>query len=403
MDDKWIDNIRDKMADYDAVPPAGLLDAVEAKVRAGKIRRRRILWAVAASAAILGGISVALLPDLPDVAPGPLVSDGVGEETGKEREGSIHHIAETTVVTKPIYTKPKSRKVVQAANMVVPTPNSPKLPDGEDKSDEQAVPEKTHTEAEPDRPSGKSDNDRYSEYISTVQPIDKRSDSHPPLSVGVSTSANGLGGVFGDNDIEGRQFMTSSMPRTRMGGGMLGSPNSVEYPEPTFIEMFDHRLPVRASIDFSWPIGCNLSVGTGITYSYLHSDIRYGYSDSPLFKASQKLHFVGIPVTVRYMPWSFRKLDIYGSAGAMAEKCLGGSIKTENSSDPVYRYDGCDSRPFQFSFNVAVGVQYSFVGNYAIFIEPGVGLYLKNGSRLRTIYSERPVTFNVNVGLRFGR
>lgn len=384
--------------------PLACWDTVEAKVRAGKIRRRRILWAVAASVALLVGISVALLPDLPDVAPGPLVSDVVGEETGKEREGSINHIAETTVVTKPVHTKPKSRRVVQPVNMDVPTPGLTTLPDGEDKSDEQAVPEKTHTEAEAYNPSGKSDNDCCSKYMSTVQPIDERSESHPPLSVGVSTSANGLGGVFVENDIEGRQLMaSSSMSRTRMGGGMLGSPNSVEHPEPTFIEMFDHRLPVRASIDFSWPIGCNLSVGTGITYSYLQSDIRYGYSDSPLFKASQNLHFVGIPVTARYMPWSFRKLDIYCSAGVIAEKCIAGQIKTDNPSDPGYSYVGCNDRPFQFSFNVAAGMQYSFIGSCAIFIEPGVGLYLKNGSRLRTIYSERPVTFNVNVGLRFGR
>lgn len=403
MDDKWIDNIRDKMSDYDAVPPAGLLDAVEAKVRAGKIRRRRILWAVAASVVLLGGLSVALIPVLQDVAPAPLVSDVVGEETGKEREVFINQIAETTVVNEPVHTKLKSRKVVQPENVEVPTPGSATLPDGLDKPDEQAVYEKTHTEAEPYSPSGKSDNDRNSKYMSTVEPIDKRSNSKSPLSVGISTSANGLGGVFGENDIEGRQLMaSSSMPRTRM-GGMLGSPYSVEHPAPSFIEMFEHRLPVRASIDFSWPIGYNLSVGTGITYSYLHSDIRYGYSDSPLLKASQNLHFLGIPFNVRYTPLSYRKLDVYASAGFMAEKCLGGGIKTENFSDPGYSYAGCNDRPFQFSINAAVGLQYSLSGSCAVFIEPGVGLYLKNGSRLRTIYSERPVTFNVNVGLRFGR
>lgn len=133
------------------------------------------------------------------------------------------------------------------------------------------------------------------------------------------------------------------------------------------------------------------------------SDIRYGYSDSPLFKATQNLHFIGIPVNARYTPWSSRKLGIYVSAGFMAEKCIAGQIKKENPQDPDYAYAGSDERPFQFSFNAAAGAQYSLTHKCAVFIEPGVGIYLKNGSRLRTIYSERPVTFNVNVGLRFGR
>ena len=221
------------------------------------------------------------------------------------------------------------------------------------------------------------------------------------MSVGASASANGLGGMINNGNIEGRPLLASgSIPLTRMGGGVLGESNSS--PAPTYVELFDHRLPVRVSIDFSWPVGHGVSVGTGLTYSYLKSDIRYGYSDSPLFNASQYLHFIGIPVNVRYTPWSFRNLGIYVSAGFMAEKCIAGQIKEADPQYPLYRYEGCDSRPFQFSFNGAAGVQYSLTHRCAVFIEPGVGIYLKNGSKLRTIYSERPITFNVNVGLRFG-
>ena len=87
----------------------------------------------------------------------------------------------------------------------------------------------------------------------------------------------------------------------------------------------------------------------------------------------------------------------------MAEKCIAGDIREDSSSDAGYRYSGCDERPFQFSFNAAAGLQYALAAGCSVFIEPGVGIYLNNGSKLRTIYSERPVTFNVNVGFRFGR
>ena len=86
----------------------------------------------------------------------------------------------------------------------------------------------------------------------------------------------------------------------------------------------------------------------------------------------------------------------------MAEKCIAGQIREADPQDPGYAYVGSDERPFQFSVNAAVGAQYLLAGRCAVFIEPGVGIYLKNGSKLRTIYSERPVTLNVNVGLRFG-
>lgn len=389
MDDKWIDSIRDKMADYDVVPPPGLLDAIEAKVRARKMRNRRIFGAVAASVALIGVVSVALIPYMPDTVSGPLMSDVAGEDKG-------------TVFAEQIAVN-KAALMSREANPKSETVKLPEIKHIPSEKQEIAT-EHPQMDPEPYIPSKRIEDDSNSdEAVYVVEIIDSNSKEHSPLSVGVSASANGLGGMLNDGNIEGRPLLASgAMPLTRMGGGILGESNSNSSPAPTYVELFDHRLPIRASIDFSLPVWHGLSVGTGLTYSYLKSDIRYGYSDSPLFKASQCLHFIGIPVNVRYTPWSFRKLGVYVSAGFMAEKCIAGQIKETDPQYPVYRYDGCDSRPFQFSFYAAAGVQYSLVSSCAIFIEPGIDFHLKNGSSLRTIYSERPVTFNVNVGLRFG-
>ena len=383
MDDKWIDSIRDKMAEYDFVPPDGLLESVQAEIRGRRIRRMRLWGFIAASIAVLAGIFVALIPDMPEVAPRPLASDVAGEDKGTAKQ-----IAENKAVTEPL---PITRKSVKAVLMSVeanPTSETVEQLETEDSPEEKMV-----------------DDDRHSEEtVDGVEIVDVDSRKHSPLSVGVSASANGLGGMLNDSNIEGSSKLASaSVPHTRMGGGFIGGSNSNNSPTPTYVEMFDHRLPMRASIDFSWNVGHGLSVGTGLTYSYLKSDIRYGYSDSPLFKASQCLHFIGIPVNVRYAPWNFRNLGIYVSAGFMAEKCIAGQIKEADPQYPLYRYEGCDSRPFQFSFNGAAGVQYSLTHKCAVFVEPGVGIYLKNGSKLRTIYSERPLTFSINVGLRFGQ
>lgn len=403
MDDKWIDSIRDKMAEYDAVPPPGLLDAVEGEVRARRMRRKRIFGAVAASVALIGGLSVALIPDLPDTVPGPLASDVVGEDNGAV---FAEKIAENTAVSESLPITRTSAKAVLMSMIANPNPVTVKLLEIEDSLEEKEEnsDEKPYVGTESYVPSKSVDDDCYSEEaVAIVEIVDSHSKRHTPLSVGASASANGLGGMLDEDNTDGLPLLASaSMPHTRMGGGFLGESNSNNAPTPTYVELFDHRLPVRASIDFSWSVGHGLSVGTGLTYSYLKSDIRYGYSDYPLFKATQNLHFIGVPVNVRYIPWRLKKLDIYASAGFIAEKCIIGQIKKENPQDPGYSYVGSDDRPFQFSFNAAVGAQYSLAESCAVFIEPGVGIYLKNGSRLRTIYSERPVTFNVNVGLRFG-
>ena len=404
MDDKWIDSIRDKMADYDVVPPPGLLDAIEAKIRARKMRNRRVFGAVAASVALIGGVSVALIPNIPDTVSGPLMPDVAGEDKGTEL---AERIAKNRTVSEPLSIMRKSAKTVLMSMEVNPKSETVKLPEIEDSPEENQknTNENPHMDPESDIPSKRIEDESNSdEVVAVVEIIDSYSKEYLPLAVGASASANGLGGMFNGDNAEGHPLLASaSMPHTRMGGGFVGESNSNNSPTPTYVELFDHRLPVRASIDFSWSVGYGVSVGTGLTYSYLKSAIRYGYSDSSLFKASQCLHFLGIPVNVRYSPWSFKNLGIYVSAGFMAEKCIGGQIKKENPQDPGYSYVGSDDRPFQFSFNAAAGLQYSLVGNCAIFIEPGIGIYPKNGSRLRTIYSERPVTFNVNVGLRFGR
>ncbi len=390
MDDKWIDSIRDKMVEYDVVPPAGLLESVQKEVRAVKRRRRLLFSAIAASVALIGCISLMLIPEVEETLP------TFSEVKVKEKEKVLSKaFAENTIYEVSACQTHKSRSDSSIYSEMA-------------ESDSEYV--ETGSEIEPERDEVKSQDEfEASPYSapddsSPVTPIighlEKSSPiSDSPISVGVSASANGLGSVMQDDNIEW-QPNQGDLPSTRMGGGLLSNSPSDNSPAPSFIEMFDHKLPLRFSVDFSWRVAHGLDIGTGICYSYLRSDIKFGYSDSSLSKATQNLHFIGIPVNLRYTPWSFRKFDVYGSIGFMAEKCIGGEIKSSNGSK--YSYEGCDDRPFQFSFNAAAGIQYSLARKCAVFIEPGVGLYLKNGSKLRTIYTERPLTFNINVGLRFG-
>lgn len=163
-----------------------------------------------------------------------------------------------------------------------------------------------------------------------------------------------------------------------------------------------HRLPVHAGASIAYRINDRVSVETGIAYSYLSADIHEG-SDSYYFAGEQSLHYVGIPVGVRVRAMSWKNFDIYVGAGFEADKCVSGTIKKAYVIKGQTRDDGHESisiRPLQWSVNAGAGVQYNFSSMVGIYAEPGLSYYFDNGSNIETIYSEKPLNFNLNIGLR---
>lgn len=163
-----------------------------------------------------------------------------------------------------------------------------------------------------------------------------------------------------------------------------------------------HRLPVHAGASIAYRINDRVSVETGIAYSYLSADIHEG-SDSYYFAGEQSLHYVGIPVGVRVRAMSWKNFDIYVGAGFEADKCVSGTLKKAYVIKGQTRDDGHESisiRPLQWSVNAGAGVQYNFSSMVGIYAEPGLSYYFDNGSNIETIYSEKPLNFNLNIGLR---
>lgn len=163
-----------------------------------------------------------------------------------------------------------------------------------------------------------------------------------------------------------------------------------------------YRLPVHAGASIAYRINDRVSVETGIAYSYLSADIHEG-SDSYYFAGEQSLHYVGIPVGVRVRAMSWKNFDIYVGAGFEADKCVSGTLKKSYVINGQTRDDGHESisiRPLQWSVNAGAGVQYNISSMVGIYAEPGLSYYFDNGSNIETIYSEKPLNFNLNIGLR---
>ena len=164
-----------------------------------------------------------------------------------------------------------------------------------------------------------------------------------------------------------------------------------------------YRLPIRAGISFAYKINERFSLGSGVTYTNLTTDMREG-SDSHYFTGEQTLHYVGIPLNMRYNIVSWKGLELYASSGLLAEKCVSGKLKKEyilNNQVEKEETQNLNEKPFQWSVNASAGLQYNITPSFGLYAEPGVSYYFKDGTSLKTIYKDKPFNFNFNLGLRF--
>lgn len=164
-----------------------------------------------------------------------------------------------------------------------------------------------------------------------------------------------------------------------------------------------HRLPIRVGITLSYNINPRFGLESGICYANLTSDLREG-SDSHYMTGEQVLHYIGIPLNLKYRILSWQRLELYASAGTLVEKCVSAKLDSDIILDSQRKSSVTQSiseRPVQWSANVSVGLQYRIAGPLNIFVEPGASYYFNDGSTLQTIYKEKPLNFNFNMGVRF--
>ena len=83
-------------------------------------------------------------------------------------------------------------------------------------------------------------------------------------------------------------------------------------------------------------------------------------------------------------------MNAYASAGTTFELPLSG----QRNGKPL-------DVPCQWSAGLGAGLQYDFTPRIGIYIEPEIYWYLNDGSNVRTIRTDRPVSINIPVGIRF--
>ena len=231
---------------------------------------------------------------------------------------------------------------------------------------------------------------------------ERKVDEDAPSRWSVSTGAMGGLGASGTTTAYG-DYLVLSCPG---GADTKDSPmldmSSVNRDEETKTE-YEHHLPIRIGLSVAYALTDRLSISSGLTYTRLSSDIKDASRESK-YIGEQRLHYVGIPVNVSYKVASSRWISLYGTAGVLAEKCVSGTTDegyVENNTMKYTNTHDISSKPLQMSVNAGVGIQFDIIDNVGIYAEPGLSYYFDDGSALQTIYKEKPLNFNLNVGVRF--
>jgi hypothetical protein len=157
-----------------------------------------------------------------------------------------------------------------------------------------------------------------------------------------------------------------------------------------------HNQPIKIGASVGYALTNRWAVNTGVTYSYLSSD--FTADGEP--KQTQKLHYIGIPLSASYSVLKGHKAEVYITAGGEVEKLVKGTVSSENSLSTNSNEKVKESRP-QFSAKAAVGGAYHFTPSLSIYAEPGVSYYFDNHSSVINVYKDRPTSFSLNVGVRY--
>lgn len=182
--------------------------------------------------------------------------------------------------------------------------------------------------------------------------------------------------------------------------------SAIVYNQPEVQEEYSHKIPVKIGLTARYNITGRLGVETGLTYSILSSSVKIGNSETGKnwSTGSQTLHYLGIPLNISFNILNSRYVNIYLTGGGMMEKSISGSIKTDEYVDGKFDRTlttNISPKGLQWSVNAAAGIQANILPQLGFFVEPGVSHHFKNGSRVRSIYTDKPTDFSLGFGLRY--
>ena len=410
MAEDWLNKIRESQADFSEPEPEGLWAGIEAGLAAVSRRRTvRWWWAALPAAAVAALVLFLSVPGHRDASDAPLMTSAVAElKSTTEPFDVVSREVESSVPANLL----AYSGTLLASDMEVGKLSEATADDAGSASEE--FPKRQGSSSWNNSPNDSSSETSSLETISSenwpsendnpVLKTRRRGFSFGLLTSNVAGSRSSVSkyaALYGSTvtkQIHGFSETRADFPDSQGYADVMQSNSSNEISSTV-----KNWQPIQVGVSVAYSFTDRLSIESGLTYSCLVSDLSSG-TPSGNYDIRQTLHYVGLPLALRYDFLKIKGFSLYASAGGQMEKCVAGKTRTDYFVDgkKVSSENGrIMVEPLQWSVNAYVGAQYSFNRLVGLYIEPGAAYYFRNSSPVNCIYSERPFNFSFRAGLRF--
>lgn len=451
MKQDWTDTLKQKMAGYEERPSDELWAALSERAGLQESRRKVIpvwFWGLSAAAALMAGIFVvtkvndksvnALGGITADVAVSEPVDAAVpesvertlAEDLAEVKSAESVSLADVAVGRKQDAAKVGIKQMVKdrkakSALIAEAVPVKSRVGAGvvEDSAEnaETSVPENQDVDVVPVESSVSAVTEdvtsvnaeeqavmSWDEYLKETPSEKARARRSGGFSAGIVAGGAVGGNTFGSKPtamVMGANPLAAGVTKTDW-IDKDSKASAIVYNQPEVQEEYSHKIPVKVGLTARYNITGRLGVETGLTYSILSSSVKTGNSETGKnwSTGSQTLHYLGIPLNISFNILNSRYVNIYVTGGGMMEKSISGNIKTDEYVDGKFARTlttNISPKGLQWSVNAAAGVQANILPQLGFFVEPGVSHHFKNGSRVRSIYTDKPTDFSLGFGLRY--
>lgn len=396
MKERWIDDIKVEMQEFESDSPKGLWESIEGRLPASKVAPTHSWWgwAVAAGALAVAGASAFLF--FRPISPQEVISVEKAEPVvalNDVRPDPSEQIVRSQEIVEPVAVlqpkeaqRPEKSAVSQKTEALRETTavqETETVPETEIVQELEAVQE---LESLP-----------WEEFSQETRVARKTSQNRVSVGLAASGAASfsqtaliGGGPLFGVG-LDAVSWEDSP----KLGLAVVNQGKDIE-------SELRHKVPVRLTLGVSYAITDRLSVVSGLSHTLLLSEYKEGTQQN--YKSGeQRVEYVGVPINLKYDFYSSTRLDVYASAGLTLDKCIKANrtddyfLSGENRLKEVI---SLGEHPFQLSAGAAFGAEYRIYDSLWLFGECGLAYFFNDRSSLEILYKERPLNGTFNLGIR---
>lgn len=425
MAEDWLNKIRESQADFSEPEPEGLWAGIESGLAAVSRRRTvRWWWAALPAAAVAALVLFLSVPGHRDASDAPLMTSAVAElKSTAEPFDVVPQSVESSVPANLLaYSGTLLASDMEPGKLSEATADdagsaSEEFPKRLENSTRNNTPGDSSSETSFSETSSLENSSSETSSLETISSENWPSENDNPVSktrrggfsfglltsnvAGSRSSVSKYAALYGSTvtkQIHGFSETRADFPDSQGYADVMKSNSSNEISSTV-----KNWQPIQVGVSVAYSFTDRLSIESGLTYSCLVSDLSSG-TPSGNYDIRQTLHYIGLPLALRYDFLKIKGFSLYASAGGQMEKCVAGKTRTDYFVDgkKVSSENGrIMVEPLQWSVNAYVGAQYSFNRLVGLYIEPGAAYYFRNSSPVNCIYSERPFNFSFRAGLRF--